>query len=62
MKRRYQVWYAVAFEIDVEVEDPDEEVDEDYILERVEPLLPHHKVVYCELDQIESMGELLHGG
>ena len=60
MKRRYQVWYSVAFEVDIDVEHPDDEVDEELILERIEPLLPRYKVSYCELDQIESMGELLY--
>lgn len=60
MKRKYQVWYTIAFELDVDVDDPDEEVDEGLILERVQPLLPAYKVSYCELDQIESMGELLY--
>ena len=61
MRRRYQVWYLVAFQVDVDVEHLDDEVDEDEILELVQPLLPVHEVSYCELDQIESMGELFHG-
>ncbi len=61
MKRRYQVWYQVAFEVDMDVEHPDDEVDEEEILEKVRPLLPNYKVAYCELDQIETMGEMLYG-
>ncbi len=60
MKRRYQVWYSVAFEVEMDVEDLDEEVDEELILEQVHPLLPYHKVTYCELDQIEPQGELFY--
>ncbi len=45
----------------MDVEHPDDEVDEEEILEKVRPLLPNYKVAYCELDQIETMGEMLYG-